>query len=146
MFAGGWTLAAVETVAVGKVEGVNVERRKVEGANIERGKVEGGASFTSHPASTAPRETITGLLENLAAHSLIKVGEGVAGEPRFSTLETIREFALEQLRARGESEETRWRHAGYILALAETAEPELRSHDQIVWLDRVEAEIDKEFR
>lgn len=132
VFAGGWTLAAAEAVA----------GEKVEGRNVERGKVEDGSSFTSYPASTTPHETIAGLLESLAAHSLIKVGEGVAGEPRFNLLETIREFALEQLRERGELEATRQRHAGYILALAETAEPELRSHDQIVWLDRVEAEID----
>jgi predicted ATPase len=39
---------------------------------------------------------------------------------RYSMLETIREFALEQLEGCGEAEETHRRHAGFFLALAES--------------------------
>jgi len=138
---------------------------KVEGANVEGGKVDGDGVWPKHspahdtpdsssaarllqPGAVAPtpglvpHAAFAGLLENLAAHSLVKVVGGVDGEPRFGMLETIREFALERLRERGEEAQIQRRHTGCFLALAEEAAPELRSHDQIVWLDRMETEID----
>jgi predicted ATPase/DNA-binding SARP family transcriptional activator len=62
------------------------------------------------------------------------------GEPRFSMLETIREYALEQLRAAGEDQETGGRHARFHAGLVERAEPELTGADQASWLERLEAE------
>jgi predicted ATPase/class 3 adenylate cyclase len=62
------------------------------------------------------------------------------GEPRFSMLETIREFAQEQLRATGDFEPTRRRHAEYFLDLALEAEPHLTAEDQRQWLDRCDLE------
>jgi predicted ATPase len=47
-------------------------------------------------------------------------------EPRFTMLETIREFALERLAESGEEPATRRAHAEYFRELAECAEPELR--------------------
>jgi DNA-binding CsgD family transcriptional regulator/tetratricopeptide (TPR) repeat protein len=55
-------------------------------------------------------------------------------------LETIREYALEQLAASEEAEEIQTAHAAYYLALAEEAEPELNSAAQRAWLNRLEAE------
>ena len=63
-------------------------------------------------------------------------------EPRFLMLETIREYALEQLEASGEAAATRRRHAEYYLALAEQAAPELRGAQQLAWLDRLDREHD----
>jgi non-specific serine/threonine protein kinase len=60
---------------------------------------------------------------------------------RFTMLETIREFGLEQLAASGEVETVRQCHAACFLALAEAAEPFLRGPDQIAWLDRLEVEL-----
>jgi tetratricopeptide (TPR) repeat protein len=57
-------------------------------------------------------------------------------------LETIHEFAREKLRESGEAERTQRLHAGYFLALAEKAEPELKGPDQMHWLERLEAEHD----
>ena len=48
-------------------------------------------------------------------------GRDRTGEPRFGMLETIREYALEQLAASGEEEAIRRRHAAWCLALAEEA-------------------------
>jgi tetratricopeptide (TPR) repeat protein len=64
------------------------------------------------------------------------------GEPRFTMLETIREYALERLAEAGELERTQERHLAYYLALAEAAEPRLCASDQLVWLDRLEQDYD----
>ena len=64
------------------------------------------------------------------------------GEPRFSLLETIREYALDRLRGGGEWTEAHDRHAAYFLALAEPADADLTGAGQLAWLDRLEAEHD----
>jgi hypothetical protein len=55
-------------------------------------------------------------------------------------LETIREYALERLVESDEEEDVRRAHAGYYLALAEEAEPNLATAEQMRWLDRLERE------
>jgi predicted ATPase/class 3 adenylate cyclase len=62
------------------------------------------------------------------------------GEPRFAMLETIREFALEQLNGSGQAADVRRRHAEHFLDLAVAAEPHLVGEDQARWLDRCEIE------
>ena len=57
-------------------------------------------------------------------------------------LETIREYALERLAARGDGEAVRRRHADYYVALAEEAEPGLLGPQQREWLERLDAERD----
>lgn len=64
------------------------------------------------------------------------------GEPRFAMLETIQEYALEQLEISGNAGDLRQQHATYYLALAEEAEIELGGADQRRWLDRLEIEHD----
>ncbi|MDQ4078548.1 MAG: tetratricopeptide repeat protein, partial [Chloroflexota bacterium] len=81
-------------------------------------------------------------LEALTNKSLLQQGEGVDGERCFIMLETIREYALEQLLASGEAETLRRRHATYFLRLVETAEPHFFGPDLASWLNRVEAEHD----
>ncbi|MCV0402660.1 MAG: hypothetical protein K5924_03000 [Chloroflexi bacterium] len=78
-------------------------------------------------------------LARLVDQSLLRQTEET-DEPRFAMLETIREFALEQLEASGEQETVRERHARAYLELAERAEPELMGADQRMWLDRLERE------
>jgi tetratricopeptide (TPR) repeat protein len=55
-------------------------------------------------------------------------------------LETIREFAAEQLQASGEEESARRRHLRYLIDLADEAGPHLEGPEQDAWLDRVERE------
>jgi predicted ATPase/class 3 adenylate cyclase len=94
-------------------------------------------------------------LASLAAKSLISRGfaggEGpnkvVRGEDeedalRFVMLDTLREFANEQLGAAREGDALRERHLAWSLALAERAEPELRGKDGSEWLHRLEREHD----
>jgi predicted ATPase/DNA-binding XRE family transcriptional regulator len=61
-------------------------------------------------------------------------------EPRFAMLDTIREFALEQLATSGEEAAARESHAAYFLSLAERAEPELFGAQPEVWTGRLSAD------
>jgi len=61
-------------------------------------------------------------------------------EPRFMLLETIRAYAFERLIERSEEEQICQRHAEYYLALAEKADPYLRTGAQMAWLNRLEIE------
>jgi predicted ATPase/transcriptional regulator with XRE-family HTH domain/Tfp pilus assembly protein PilF len=84
-------------------------------------------------------DTLTALFEK----SLLNLQVAEDGEDlRFTTLETIREFAQEQLTAGDEEEALRRAHATYYLALAEQAVPELRGPEQADWLERLEQEHD----
>ena len=113
VFVGGCTLAAAEAVCAGAV--------LPEGDVLDRA----GA-----------------LVEQSLLHEEHAMEDGTTGEPRFSLLETIRDYALEQLTARGEAEPLRQAHAAYFLALVEEAEPHLRGAEQALWLARLEGEHD----
>jgi predicted ATPase len=79
-------------------------------------------------------------LATLVENNLLRQEAPTDGEPRFSMLETIHEYALERLRESGELAALRRRHAEYLLALAEEAEPQLVGPNQVVWLERLERE------
>ncbi len=63
------------------------------------------------------------------------------GEPRFVMLETVREFALDELARAGEEASVRRGHADHFRAIAERAEPELRGAGQGAWIARLETEL-----
>ncbi len=73
------------------------------------------------------------LLAALVDKSLVRQEEDAYGVPRFSMLETIREYALEQLTAQGELQETQIRHARYYVALAEAALPPMDDPGTRTW-------------
>jgi predicted ATPase len=84
-------------------------------------------------------------LESLVDKSLLhreSAGEHPPAATRFVMLEMIREYALERLEEHAESSRMRERHAGFFLQLAESAEPHLRGHSQINWLNRLEMDHD----
>jgi predicted ATPase/transcriptional regulator with XRE-family HTH domain len=83
-------------------------------------------------------EDVVALLGALAEQSLVTPGPG----PRYRMLEPVRQYALAHLAGSGEEDELRRRHAEHHLALAERAQPLLTGPDQVVWLDRLEAEND----
>jgi predicted ATPase/class 3 adenylate cyclase len=84
---------------------------------------------------------VFGGVERLIEHSLLRQDMGVAGEPRFTMLETIREFAWEQLCEQGEEQEMRMRHATYFATLAEQADDEGRGPKGAVWMARCHLEL-----
>jgi len=79
-------------------------------------------------------------LQSLLDKSLLQQREGVDGAARFHLLETICEYALEQLAASGELEPLRRRHASFFVALAEAANPALIGPQQLTWMNRLEME------
>jgi predicted ATPase len=79
-------------------------------------------------------------LTSLVDQSLVRRVPEAAG--RTELLEPIREFAVEQLRAAGELDARRDRHALHFLALAEDARPNLAGDEQGRWLDGLELERD----
>ena len=82
------------------------------------------------------------ILRSLAGKSLVRV-EGLAeGEQRFFLLETIREFALEQLQLWGEEESARQRHYEIYLRRFRSTDTHLRGPDAPVWFARLQAEHD----
>jgi len=96
-------------------------------------------------ASPLPLDILEGLV-SLVDKSLLRQdhpGEGAKAEdaePRFSMLQTLREFGLELLAAAGETPVTRQAHADYYLPLAQEAEPHLYGAEQATWLARLEQE------
>ena len=77
---------------------------------------------------------------SLVDKSLVRRADSSDADPRFSMLETIREFAREQLDAGDDLEPVLWRHADYFLDLALAAEPHLTSDEQGEWLGRCDRE------
>jgi predicted ATPase/class 3 adenylate cyclase len=81
-------------------------------------------------------------IASLLDKSLVRQEAPGDAEPRFVMLETIREYALDQLDASGEGPEIRDRHLDYYLGLAEEADAGLLGPQQVAWCDRLEAEHD----
>jgi predicted ATPase/DNA-binding SARP family transcriptional activator len=104
----------------------------------------GGASLEAveavWPPAAARRAGVSEGLTSLLDKSLLLREAGPGDELRVGMLETIHAFALEQLRASGELDAARERHAAYFLGLAEAAEPQLIGPRQTIWLERLEAE------
>jgi predicted ATPase/class 3 adenylate cyclase len=80
-------------------------------------------------------------LARLVDKSLVNKEE-LDGEARFHMLETIRQYAEFKMFASEEVDEVKNRHRDWFMQLAETAEPKLRTGEQLPWLNRLEMEHD----
>jgi len=108
VFAGGFTMAAAEAVAV-------------------------------DPADPQGGSDVLTSLDHLVEQNVLMVTADAEGEPRFRMLETIREFARDQV-PEPDQVGLRDRHLAYFVALAERSEPQLRGPDQAAWIGRLAAE------
>jgi predicted ATPase len=87
------------------------------------------------------RPDMLDLIAELVDQSLVQA-LGEAAEPRFGLLETIREFADEQLEASGTAADYRAAHQAHYLELAERGNAALGTGEQVEWLDRLGREND----
>jgi non-specific serine/threonine protein kinase len=138
VFVGGFTLGAAEAVSRGVEKVEESKRRGVE-------KKHDDARRTTHDSSSSPPRLLDssaslGALAALLDDSLIRRDEAAGGEPRFAMLETVREFALEQLVAADEEAMVRDRHASWFVAVAEQARQSIWGEQQRAWVDRLEPE------
>jgi predicted ATPase/DNA-binding XRE family transcriptional regulator len=78
----------------------------------------------------------------LVAKNLVQAEATANGARRFVLLETIREFAMEQLRAQGEEETLCRRHFATYLQFAQSADLQLRGPEAPGWFARFDAEQD----
>jgi predicted ATPase len=106
----------------------------------------GGCTFEAAEAVCNTRHDL-GLdlfegFSSLVDKSLVQRMDRGPDEPRFSMLETIREFALERLVESGEQSAVRRAHAAFCLVLAEEGNPELSAEERALWLTQCDAEID----
>ncbi len=81
-------------------------------------------------------------IASLVDKSLVRQESEPDGEPRFRMLSTIREFAMEKLADRGETDGLADRHAAWVLALVEEGAAMVFGPDQKAVLDRYEREHD----
>src|SRR6266487_2461547 len=116
VFAGGFTLEAAQAVCLPDADG------------------------TSSPVQTDDDGAVLEQLGHLLDKSLVQTQQGTGGEPRFSMLETIREYATEQLAASGEEATVQERHTHYFLRLSEEMEPHWSSPEGDLWLEQMERE------
>ena len=105
----------------------------------------GGFELEVAEAVAGPADEIGGEVVDrvgeLVDQSLVRIDEDHE-EPRFTMLETIREFAAEMLSTSEEADEIYRRHASVYLELAQQAAGELSGPDQRSWLDRLDREHD----
>jgi predicted ATPase len=104
----------------------------------------GGVTLEAAAQACVPEDELEVLegVGSLVEKSLLRQEEGVGGEPRFTMLQTIRDYALEHLNESAETEQLRRRHAEFYSMLAERAEAGLRGPEQEIWLERLNEERD----
>ena len=102
----------------------------------------GGCTLSSAEAVCAGDGAVLEGLETLVDESLVRQRETASGEPRFSMLEIVREYALERLRLFDEGDEIRRRHLAHFVQFAEEIEPKLLRSEQIESIARVDDEHD----
>lgn len=121
VFTGGWTLEAAEAVC--------------------------GPPPTDDGRTPVNGQLPTGdsVLDRLAAlvdTNLVRAIPEPRGTSRFVLLETVGEYAREQLAGSGDERTCRQQHAHVFLALAEQLEVKLRGSQRVAWRDRLVAEVD----
>lgn len=86
-------------------------------------------------------ERVAALIAGLVDKSMV-VAAHTASTPRYTLLETLREYGHERLTERGEAEQVARAHAAAMVDLAEQAAVALSTRDEGEWIARLDAELD----
>src|SRR2546423_1391314 len=86
--------------------------------------------------------TVIDALDGLVRKSMLTVEEQADGSTRYQMLETLRQYAREQLDSRNELDLWRRRHAQFFAAFAEEVGPALLERDELAVRPRLYAELD----
>jgi tetratricopeptide (TPR) repeat protein len=100
----------------------------------------GGWTFEAAESVAGEIEALEGL-SGLVNTSLVNVEEK-EGESRYRYLETIRQYALEQLLESGNAVNARDRHLAHFMETARRAEEHYGTAQRLLWLNRLEVEHD----
>ncbi|HLW02398.1 MAG TPA: tetratricopeptide repeat protein [Ktedonobacterales bacterium] len=119
VFAGGWTLEAAEQV------GTEPDLMALSSPTMDAAQEEPG--------------TVLDLLAQLVDKSLVVMQER-NGQARYALLETLRQYGAQHLAASGERLTMQRAHLAWCLALAEDSEVGLSGPEQMVWIERLEAD------
>jgi tetratricopeptide (TPR) repeat protein len=94
-----------------------------------------------NPGGELGLDTLDGLV-SLVESNLVRSVEAADDEPRFTMLETIREYGLERLAEAGGESAIRRRHAEHWTQVAERVLEALSGPDQAAWTRRLERDHD----
>lgn len=118
VFVGGFDMAAVEVIGDWRLE------------------TGGSTALVSNLQSSVSS------LQSLIGKSLVRAETLTNGEQRFSLLETLREFALDQVRAHGEEDAARQCHFAFYLQYFRTVDEHLRGTQTALWFARLQPDHD----
>ncbi len=90
---------------------------------------------------TVDTENLVDVLTSLVDKNLV-LAQARHGATRYGLLETVRHYARDRLRERGDDMNLMRRHLDCMLALAQEAEARLIGEDPHVWFERLETEHD----
>ena len=139
VFVGGFTFEAAEMLLAAVIE------EAAQSTNLPALSPPATHPGSAKLAERPPLATLDGLAQLLDQSLLIPMpasADQPTGQHRYTLLETIREYGLEQLTLSGELAAIQQAHAAYYLALATAAEPHLAGPDQGLWLERLAVEHD----
>jgi predicted ATPase/class 3 adenylate cyclase len=119
----------------------NVERSVFDRLGVFAGTFDAeAAQAVAADEGIEPFDVLDALGE-LVAKSML-VAEPVGASTRYSLLETLRQYALEQLTSRADADHYRRRHAAHYAAFAEWIGPLLLGPDELLWRPRLASEVD----
>jgi non-specific serine/threonine protein kinase len=113
VFVGGFTLGAAEAIVEGAAKRGGGRDGEGEGTSL---------LFPSPPSPLSPSIDVLDGITALIDHSLLQQSAAAGDEPRYTMLETVREYARDRLDASDEGDVIHRQHAAYFVAFAEVAD------------------------
>jgi predicted ATPase len=143
VFTGSWSLEATEAM-MSAIAADDTYRNVRARGELSEGEIKSAAMWDPRgcPASSPDSISPVEMLEQLVDSNLLVRLPITDGQSRFTMLETLHEYALEQLTLQGELERLRDWHACYYLEVAEAAEKGLGGPQQLEWPAKFTADRD----